>query len=466
MQATRRSFFMTAMSLGVATSALPLLSACGKTSEEEGVSNGLIPDPKGLLDLPPGFTYTTFSHAGEAMSDGLTVPESHDGMTAFPVEGDPDRCILVRNHELDPDEANVGPYAGKTDVSDAVKAMSYDLGADGMPMPGGTVTLVYNLKTGEVEKSWLSLSGTLRNCSGGITPWGSWLSCEESRLTAGEDGAGKDHGYVFEVSPYAEGLAEPVPLKAMGRFNHEATATDPRTGIVYLTEDEGDSVFYRFIPNVKGKLAEGGRLQVMAIQGAPKADTRNWDQPGLYPMGDSWPVEWIDIDDVEAPEGDLRIRGHEKGAALFARGEGMSFAVEKTGNAIYFACTSGGPAESGQIWKYSPGPMEGEAGEGEAPAMLTLVYESQDPADMDMCDNIVASPWGDITVCEDGRDDQYVRGVTPDGRVYNIARNAHADQSEFAGACWAPDGETLFVNMQGPHMSIAIRGPWASIARV
>lgn len=465
MQASRRSFFKSAMSLGLAGSAFPLISACTTTRETDAADSvELIADPKGLLDLPPGFTYTTFSHAGDVMSDGLRVPESHDGMAAFPIEGDADRCILVRNHEMSDDEANVGPFADVDEVSQAIKAKSYDSYQNGEPLPGCTTTLIYNLKTSEVEKSFLSLSGTLRNCAGGVTPWGSWLSCEETEDKAG-DLVGKDHGYVFEVPAYAEGLAAPVPLKAMGRFKHEAIAIDPKTGIVYETEDQGDSLIYRFIPNVTDQLAEGGKLQVLAIKGLPKADTRNWKEIPDFKMGESWAVEWIDIDDVEAPNADLRYRGHAKGAALFARGEGMCFAVEKTGNAVYFACTSGGFAESGQIWKYVPGENEGQESNGGAPSMLTLVYESQSQQDMDMCDNIVASPWGDLTVCEDGRDDQYVRGVTPDGRVYTIARNAHPEQSEFAGACWAPDGETLFVNMQGPHLSIAIRGPWASIAR-
>ena len=463
MLASRRSFFRTAMSLGVAGSAFPLLSSCSRSQGAPLSETGLIADPEGLLDLPPGFTYTVHSPAGERMSDGHITPGSHDGMACFPVDGDADRCLLVRNHELDPDEGSAGAFINGS-VTSEVAAKSYDRLRSGEPMPGGTTTLLFNLRTRRVERSHLSLAGTVGNCSGGLTPWGSWLSCEESRDKAG-DICGKDHGYVFEVPATLRGLADPVPLTAMGRFNHEATATDPRTGIIYQTEDEGDSLFYRFLPDAPGELAKGGRLQILSLKGLPGADTSNWNGVQLH-VGGSWPVEWLDIDHVTSPDGDLRLRGHAKGAAMFARGEGMAFAVEPAGNAIYFACTSGGPARKGQIWKYVPGAFEGTSDEASAPGMLTLHYESPGVGEMDMCDNIVASPWGDLTVCEDGDDDSFVRGVTPEGRVYSICRAGNGNDSEFAGACWAPDGETLFVNLQGPHMTFSIRGPWATIARV
>ena len=464
MRATRRQFFRNAMSLGVASSAFPLLAGCTSAREADAPDTGLVADPNGMLDLPPGFSYRVISPAGEVMSDGLRVPASHDGMACFAVEGAPDRCLLVRNHELDPDEAHVGPFAGQETVGEDVMAASYDVGRDGMPLPGGTTTLLYNLRTGEVERSHLSLSGTVRNCSGGMTPWGSWLTCEETLETAGRN-ASKDHGFVFEVPAREEGLATPVALTAMGRFNHEATATDPRTGIVYQTEDEGESLIYRFIPDVPGELARGGRLQVLAIKGQPQADTRNWRDANAFPVGNSWDVEWLDIDDVLNPNNDIAQRGHAAGAAYFARGEGMCFAVERTGDSIFFACTSGGYNRYGQIWKYIPGQFEGTAQEAEALGQLVLHYESQSAGVMDMCDNIVSAPWGDLVICEDSPEDNFVRGVTPDGRVYSICRNAHTDKGEFAGACFSPDGETLFVNAQGPHVTFAITGPWARLVR-
>ncbi|MAP96611.1 MAG: phosphatase [Ponticaulis sp.] len=470
MQSSRRVFFKRAMSMGIASSAYPLISACSKPANDTAAAEDLAetmaiqPDPENLLDLPPGFTYAVHSAAGEIMDDGLSVPASHDGMACFPVEGDADRCILVRNHEVDFDEIEDGPFAVSSKMPDFDKA--YDLvPGDAMPLPGGTTTLLFNLKTRQVERSHLSLAGTLSNCSGGLTPWGSWLSCEESRVTAGPF-ARKDHGYVFEVPAGAKGLVDPVPLTAMGRFRHEATATDPKTGIVYQTEDEDDSVIYRFLPDTAGELAQGGRLQVLVIRDQARADTRNWDVPGQYAQGESWQVDWVDIDTVTSPDGDLRLRAVTKGAAVFARGEGMSYGVTQEGGAVFFACTSGGFERVGQIWKYVPSPFEGAPDEAKSPGILTLHYESPSSIELEMCDNIVASPWGDLTVCEDGEGESYVRGVTPDGRVYDIARAGGGNDAEFAGACWSPDGQTLFVNLQGPHVTFSIRGPWAKLVRV
>src|SRR5690606_10860267 len=183
---------------------------------------------------------------------------------------------------------------------------------------GGTTTLVLDAATLEVEREYRSLAGTIRNCAGGITPWGSWLSCEEDVTRAGE-GVGHDHGWVFEVPATAPGLIDPVPVKAMGRFNREAAAVDPETGIVYMTEDRDDGLVYRFIPNTPTKLVNGGKLQALAMDGI--ADSRNWKDAALA-TGTMRSVRWVDLDNVESPDDDLRLRGAAKGAMLFARGEG------------------------------------------------------------------------------------------------------------------------------------------------
>lgn len=479
MHTNRRYFLQRAAALGAASSVYAGLAGCSQDAgsgaasggDLGGGANALVPDPRALLDLPEGFSYRALSRTGEEMSDGLLVPAAHDGMECFAVPGDGDRCVLIRNHELDPHDDRPSAFVGGGS-SDFVNGQAYARHASGTPQWGGTTNVMYNLRTGQVERSFLSLAGTVRNCSGGRTPWGSWISCEETTLKAG-DVTDRDHGYAFEVAADAQGLAPAVPLVGMGRFEREAVAVDPSTGIVYQTEDSHASLIYRYVPNEPGALARGGRLQALVVRDDPAGDTRNWDEPGRYGVGQSWAVDWVDMDAADNPDGDIAQRGHGAGAAWFARGEGMAWAIstgtsdtQPTG-AVYFACTSGGPARRGQIWMYRPSPREGHGDEASAPGVLTLVYESpggSDHAHMDMCDNIVGAPWGHLVVCEDGSADQYVRGMRPDGSLYAIARNAHSWKSEFAGACFAPDGKTLFVNMQNPGITFAITGPWSQIA--
>ena len=148
---------------------------------------------------------------------------------------------------------------------------------------------------------------------------------------------------------------KPFPLKAMGRFNHEAAAVDPRTGIVYLTEDRGDSLFYRFIPKVSGQLHKGGQLQALVIKNKPSYDTRNWETPAMKHQ--EWhDTEWINLTNPESPEDDLRLRGYKEGAALFARGEGVHWGDQE----LYFRCTNGGEKQLGQVMRYSPSINESE----------------------------------------------------------------------------------------------------------
>ena len=467
MSFSRRAFLQRAVAVAGAAPAFQALTGCAQTPVVARVadkSTALLPDPGGWLDLPEGFTYRVFGQTGEAMADGLVTPDRHDGMACFPVEGDADRCLLVRNHEIGAGRAENGPF-GKGDAlaSKIDAAKVYDFTPDGRPLYGGTTTLLFNTRTQALESAHLSLIGTATNCAGGPTPWGSWLSCEETQETPGAN-ARRDHGYVFEVPATRSGLADPVPLKDMGRYKHEAVAVDPATGVVYLTEDAGDSLFYRFLPNAPGELAKGGRLQALALMEMRAADTRNWGEAGQIPVGRTFETVWIDMDDVTAPDGDLRLRGARAGAAIFARGEGMAYALHEGKSEIFFACTSGGRAKLGQIWKYAPSPYEGQTREADAPGRLTLFVESDSPDQFDMCDNIVAAPWGDLIICEDGSDDEYVRGVRRDGSVYSIARNAHPGKSEFAGACFSPDGRTLFVNIQSPGATFAITGPWARLS--
>ena len=177
--------------------------------------------------------------------------------------------------------------------------------------------------------------------------------------------------------------------------------------------------------------------------------------PGRIKQGQQFDVDWIDMEDVEAPDGNLAARGHAKGAAQFCRGEGMAYGVlpDSSAGEIFFNCTQGGTQRAGQVWKYTPE-------FGDEPGKLSLVYESPGADTLDMNDNLAFAPWGDLILCEDGPGSQYLRGLTPDGVVYDLAKNAHKDNAEFCGACFSPDGQTMFVNVQNPGMTYAIRGPW------
>ncbi len=462
---TRRDFITRAAGFGLGFTGLQALLA-----RTGGIASGvlpglagespfgpLLPDPDRLLDLPAGFSYRVVSAMGETMDDGLLVPGKHDGMAAFP--GPDGLTVLVRNHEVDYGETKLGPFGDDQRLVSSIAAdRIYDKGRDGRSAQGGTTTLVYDTKARALKSHFLSLAGTVYNCAGGPTPWGTWLSCEETTIGKAA-GAGEDHGYVFEVPATPEiGLAEPVPLRAMGRFRHEAVAVEPASGVIYMTEDVKDGLIYRFIPRERGSLRAGGRLQALAAADGSSLDTRNIETTGIA-VGRTVPVRWIDLSDIDTPDDDLRLRGAAKGAAVFARGEGMWYGL----GAVYWCCTSGGRAEKGQLFRYRPSAAEGTRAEATEPGTLELFIEPNDGSILDKPDNITASPWGDLIVAEDGSGENFLVGVTPEGKVYQLARNARSN-GEFAGACFSPDGSTLFVNLQSEHKTVAITGPWRGSA--
>jgi hypothetical protein len=447
---TSRRRFIVSASTAAAFLALRDVLGAGTAAGDRGAAGfGVLrPDPGRILDLPEGFSYRILSRAGSIMDDGLRVPAAHDGMAAFDA-GD-GRVALVCNHELNFNHTDAGP--APAGARQAAPDRVYDRG-HGSPLPGGTTTLIYDPAAGRVVRHFLSLAGTERNCAGGATPWGSWLSCEESLSMPDRDHE-RSHGWVFEVPAAASGLVEPQPLTALGRFNHEAVAIDPATSIAYLTEDQDDGLLYRFIPAQQGRFAAGGKLQALALLDWPGADTRNHPRARRR-IAENAPAKtrWIDLDRVDSPEDDLRFRGHAAGAALFARGEGICLGPD----GFYFACTDGGRIEAGQIFRYRPGRNEG--GPDEEPGELELFVESTDARLLENCDNITAAPWGDLLACEDARAPCALVGVTPERRLYTLAENNY-NGSELAGACFAPDGRTLFVNVQAPGLTLAISGPW------
>ncbi len=397
-----------------------------------------------LLMLPEGFEYNALGRTGAKMSDGFITPPAHDGMATFLVNG---QLRIVRNHEV-----NNG--VGKDGAAFGNASLAYDAKAG-----GGTTTLIVDPKTREIVKDFVSLNGTLQNCAGGPTPWGAWISCEETILdeTLVRDERGRErggfngkHGYCFEVSASADGAVKATPLPALGRFVHEAIAVDAKTAVVYLTEDRGEAGLYRFLPKQKNKLAMGGRLQMLALDGRHQADLRK-GQKAMQVL----PVRWVDIEDPDPASAGkdaaaVYKQGFAKGAATFARLEGCWYA----GDSIFFTATSGGDSRLGQVWQYIPkGTEKGE---------LKLIFESPEEAVLDMPDNICVSPRGNLVVCEDGSREQFIRGLTRDGHIFDFAKNIISgfEDKEFAGATFSPDGETLFVNAQTPGITFAIWGPW------
>ena len=395
-----------------------------------------------LLQLPAGFRYLSFGWTGDPLVNGIATPGAHDGMAAFAGSGS--RVRLVRNHEI---------RDGGTPFTDGPV---YDPNAG-----GGTTTIEFDTAAGTVVEAWASLSGTAVNCAGGPTPWGSWLTCEETLLGPGGESAYRQpHGYIFEVPAEGEASREASgePLRAMGRFVHEAVAVDPDTGIVYETEDRGESGLYRFLPAEPGNLAAGGRLEMLALADAPWADLRTRQTAHVWQ-----PVAWVPIDepnpvDIWVPR--VYTQGAIRGGATFARLEGAWYGDGR----IYIVSTTGGDAEAGQVWEYDP------AGE-----RLRLIFESPGVDVLDMPDNLCVSPRGGLVLCEDGLNENFnfLRGLTVEGEIFPFAKNAIVlagekngisgdfHHREFAGATYSPDGRWLFFNAQSPGITFAVTGPWA-----
>ena len=449
----RRTFIRRAAVLGGGVLIAPPLqglAACSRATGPMPRALGygplaLSPDVPELW-VPEGFRVRKLSttRAPSLADPALTVAYGLDGMAAF-ATGD-GVLRLVRNHEIR-DVAATARLLGPG-------ARAYDRAAG-----GGTTTLeLRQARDGSVElaREFVSLSGTHTNCAGGRTPWGSWITCEETTVGPAA-GYGQPHGYCFEVPAAADEEVEPVPLREMGRFVHEAVAMDPRTGIVYLTEDVTwdpavpagrGAGFYRFIPRVRGHLAEGGRLQMLRVGGRPNYVTATGQTAGA-----ALQAEWVDIPDPDPADAESNLstvfqQGWAQGAAAFQRLEGCWYGDET----IYFNATSGGDAGAGQVWSYRP-----DGGDG---GTLALVFESPSREVLDSPDNLCVSPRGGLVICEDGAGVQFLRGLMPDGSIFDLVRT-HAESPETAGACFSPDGRTLFFNIQGgttATSSVALNG--------
>ena len=465
----RRHFLKAGLAVGTAGVAMSSLAAraasghgyarrafspdYGPLSPKRDMATGLT-----LLALPKGFEYRSYGWTGQTMSDGRPTPTDHDGMAVSARHGN--LIALVRNHELSAGEGAQCYVAGGMYNNNEF---------------GGTTTLLFDRRRGVFLESHTSLGGTIRNCAGGPTPWASWISCEETFHPWGSRADGFNHGYVFDVPAF--GISDGMPIRAAGRFSHEAVAVDPRTGVLYETEDANPAGFYKYVqpgagaPHWRGgrgrgeTLRDGGELYALAVASAPGKDLR-----GGFRAGKTFDVEWVPVGDPEAVSSTAFESA--SGAAIFVRGEGC---WEDAGR-IYFVCTSGGSAGLGQVWVYDPRREK-----------LVMLYESVSAEQLDGPDNIAISPRGGIMLCEDGDSDpKRLIGLTHDGVTFPFAENlielAPGDleridavypgtaanfwddpvgsytSREWAGATF--HGEWLFANVQSPGVTFAIRGPW------
>lgn len=429
----------------------------GNVATRNAVGYGaLVSDPNGILALPEGFSYRLLARSGQTATAEGVHPSDPDGIGVF--EGPKGGSVLICNHENGGEEPFPVPV---------VEALTYDPGAK-----GGTSTLIVDAEGNRVGQ-YTSLAGTNNNCAGGISPWGTWLTCEETEARAGSGANTKDHGYVFEVDPASREAnigKSAVPLKFLGRYSHEAVAVDPATTQIYLTEDAGNpnGLYLRwtppngFVPGKESlrKLAEAeggdtaGRLQAMkCFLGSAHVK----DLSEATAVGTSYRVEWIDIPDRDARTTSVRKQFTKDQITRARKLEGQWWGDDGAYFVSSYARIIHGSANShdGQVWFYDP-----------ATQSITLKtifgvnpHPNTESGHFDGPDNITVAPQGGLILAEDGDGVSHLVGITSQGRSYPLARN-EVNDSEFCGPAFSKDGKWLFANIQSPGFTLAITGPW------
>ncbi|WP_039942153.1 alkaline phosphatase PhoX [Streptomyces himastatinicus] len=453
----------TAGVLGTAPGALATETA-GTAAEQGGGAAGLgygplVADPKGILALPEGFTYRIITRTGETtLESGESTPSNHDGTATF--EGPRGATLLVNNHEL------AGPRTDWPHPVPLIDGLVYD------PAASGGCTVVEVAKHGDHVSEWVGIAGTATNCAGGRTPWGTWLTCEETEDKAGQKGMTKDHGYVFEVDPLdRKANRNPKPIKALGRYAHEAVVVDPKRGHLYLTEDASgpNGLLYRWVPP-HGFEHGRGQLRTLKDDAGVLQAPKCYDAGGKFvddlsratKTGTVYGVDWEPVLDRDAKSVSVRKQFKDGEITRARKLEGMWWADGGAYIVSSYAREESPVQHDGQVWFYDP--------KRRTLTLKVLLGVNPDPSKdgaFDGPDNITVSPYGGLVIAEDGEGIQHLFGATDDGRTYPIARNdlnigsaEEPEFSEFTGVVFSPDGGTLYANIQVPGIMLAITGPW------